>query len=111
DYEKHIKNDIEKLKKLEKGYLIYIFKDTAVSVKESGRGIKTKEKHQKIESFVGDLYKNFIIGTNIHPIFFILHLQKKQKLWGKCNYFDFRNQNWKVLNLQKIESTVKELLN
>jgi hypothetical protein len=109
-FEEHIKKDITKLKSLRKAYLIYIFKDTAISAKSKDRGIKTGKKFETIKSVIKEMHECFVLEGNIIPLFFILKLKKEQKPKGKCEYFDYKLQNWKLLALKEIESIVKKQL-
>lgn len=103
DYKTHLENDVKKLKNLELGILLYFLRDEALSSKASERGKKTMER---IADEIMEVTKEQEYPDNILPLIFIIQIQKKDKIWGKCRFYSKSGGKWIPVNLSKIKDTV-----
>ena len=100
DYKEHLDGDIKKLKKLNKGYLVYIMREESLSSTYSETGQKTKTK---IETDILDTTKSFYpFPSNITPLIFLVKIQKQENIWGKCRFYNPLLNDWKPINLNNI---------
>jgi len=114
DSEAHLKNDIEKLKKVSKrGYLIHFFRDTT----SADVGTKTRDKTEaKIKRILQIPFESHEVKPEgrgkIKVLCFILRLSRRhKKIWGKCEAFDPKNKEWKKINLQRTKGEIRSILN
>ena len=108
DFFEHLKNDVSKLSKLKHGYIIYIIRDETKSASFTDTGLKTINK---IENKIANPLSNYSFPDNIIPLIFLVKIQKKENLWGKCNYFNQRTKKFEPIGLNKIEETLSNHYN
>ena len=104
EFETHLKNDISKLQKLKRGYIIYIMRDETLSAPFTETGKKTEEWFQtNIEMPLTKVD----FPTNIIPLVFYIKIQKHStNLYGKCNFYKPREKKFEKVNLKNIKTTL-----
>jgi len=103
DFMCHLVNDVNKLKVLNQGYIIYILRDETKSASNTDTGRNTKTKFEK------DIEKplsNFDFPENIIPLIFSVKIQKKEKIWGKCSFFNKEEKAFNSIGLDKIKTVL-----
>lgn len=109
DFTEHLENDIDKLKKLKRGYLIYIMRDETKSASGTKNANKTKEK---IKTKIEIPLSNFVFPENIIPLIFYIKIQKKEtNIWGKCNFYNPKEKKFIPIALTNIKPILSDYLN
>jgi hypothetical protein len=106
DYKKHLDGDIEKLNGLNRGYLVYIMREESLSSTYSKRGQDSKEKIEK-DILTPTTKTNF--PANITPLIFLVRIQKQEKIWGKCKFYNPVINDWEPINLKDIYDKLNQL--
>ncbi len=109
DIEGHIKGDVDKLARCwGRGYLLHFYRD----VTKADKGTKSwRETQAKIGRIFMDPARRVRLPENIKALFFIIELGKARKdIRGNCRLYYPGAGGWRRINLQKVESAVKEAL-
>lgn len=106
DFRTHLKNDIYKLSNINKGYLIYMLREETKSIPTSKIGGSTLSW---IDDNITCMIQKQSIPDNIIPLIFLIRIQKKSKIWGKCSYFDFQKNDWEYLPLDTLNETIRKI--
>jgi len=108
DYKSHLDWDIEKLKNLNRGYLVYIIREESLSSVYSETGQKTKDKIYK--EIMKPTQSDDLFPSNIIPLIFLVRIQKQESIWGKCRFYNSLVNHWDYLNLNKIKTKLNKIV-
>ncbi len=109
DFTEHLHNDIIKLSKLKRGYLIYLMRDETISSPFTETGIKTE---QWFKNNIETPLTKIDFPESIIPLIFYIKIQKKStNIWGKCNLYNPIEKRFKRTPKESIKTNLLNYLN
>lgn len=105
----HYQNDLKKLRKCDRGYLIHIFKDVTTTRKNTGRNANTEAAIQ--QKFKSVFEKHPAKGNTVVIAILLRPFKNERTPRGKLEIFDGRV--WQPVNVgskPKIRKAIRELL-